>query len=148
VVSPDGVLQRYPTVRGVLFDRPEVIEQAPATFDKAELTGRVDLVGGDFFESVPHGDALLIKSCLHNFPDDQATAILRELRRAISDEGVLLVAETVVPAATHRTTPSSTTWRCSCSLAAPTATSASMPIWWGPAGSPCGAGHRAVTDSL
>ena len=58
-----AVLQRYPTVRGVLFDRPEVIEQARATFDKAELTGRVDLVGGDFFESVPHGDALLICSC-------------------------------------------------------------------------------------
>ena len=76
---------------------PRSIEQAGPVFDKAGLSDRVDLAGEDFFRSVPPGDALLIKSCLHNFADDQATAILRVLRQAMSDDGTLLVAETVVP---------------------------------------------------
>jgi hypothetical protein len=62
------------------------------------LADRVDLVAGDFFESVPSGDALVVKSCLHNFADDQATAMLRVIRRAMSDRATLLVAETMIPA--------------------------------------------------
>jgi len=92
-----AILQRYPTVRGVLFDRPEIVGRARPTFEAAGLTDRIDLVGGDFFESVPPGDAFLIKSCLHNFADDRATAILRVLRQAMSNEDTLLVAETIIP---------------------------------------------------
>jgi hypothetical protein len=92
-----AILRRYPMVHGVLFDRPDVIDKAGDTFTSG-LADRVDLVGGDFFESVPPGDALLIKSCLHNFGDDQATAILRVMRRAMSSQATLLVAETVIPA--------------------------------------------------
>lgn len=44
-------------VHGVLFDRPGVIGTARDTFGPG-LAGRVDLVAGDFFESVPPGDAL------------------------------------------------------------------------------------------
>jgi SAM-dependent methyltransferase len=86
-----AILQRHPSVRCVLFDRPDVV---------AAFTGddRVERVAGDFFESVPRGDALVVKSCLHNFADEQAVALLRVLRRAVPDDGVLLVAETVVPA--------------------------------------------------
>ena len=47
---------------------------------------------------VPSGDALVVKSCLHNFADDQATAMLRVIRRAMSDRDTLLVAETMIPA--------------------------------------------------
>jgi SAM-dependent methyltransferase len=95
-----AILQRHPAVHGILFDRPDVVEKASETFERTGLTDRVDLVSGDFFESVPSGDALLIKSCLHNFPDDRATQILRVLRRAMSDQATLLVAETVIPAGT------------------------------------------------
>lgn len=86
-----AILRAHPTVHGVLFDRPEVVEQAA-------LAGNVELVGGDFFESVPSGDAYVVKSCLHNFPDDQAIAILRVIRHAMPDHGTLLVAETIIPA--------------------------------------------------
>jgi hypothetical protein len=93
-----AILQRHPGVRGILFDQPDVVEKASETFERTGLTNRVELVGGDFFESVPSGDALLIKSCLHSFPDDKATQILRVMRRAMSDQATLLVAETVIPA--------------------------------------------------
>lgn len=93
-----AVLRRHPDVRGVLFDRPDVVAGAAGTFAEAGLSDRVDLVGGDFFASVPGGDAMLVKSCLHNFDDEQAVAILRVLRRGMADTATLLVAETVVPA--------------------------------------------------
>jgi hypothetical protein len=93
-----AILQRHPGVRGILFDQPDVVEKASETFERTGLTDRVELVSGDFFESVPSGDALLIKSCLHNFPDEKATQILRVMRRAMSDQATLLVAETVIPA--------------------------------------------------
>jgi SAM-dependent methyltransferase len=92
------ILSDHPAVRGILFEQPDVLEPARETFAGAGLTDRVEFVGGDFFRSVPAGDALLIKSCLHNFGDEQVTRILRVLRRAMRPDGTLLVAETVVPA--------------------------------------------------
>ncbi|MGN9908520.1 methyltransferase [Phytohabitans sp. LJ34] len=91
-----AILGRHPGVRGVLFELPEVVERARTTL--AELAGRVDLVAGDFFAGVPAADAYLVKSCLHNFADDQAVALLRVIRRAMPAGARLLVAETVVPA--------------------------------------------------
>jgi hypothetical protein len=91
------ILKANPSVRGVLFDQPDVIEQArtAATFDG--LTDRVEFVAGDFFQSVPGGDALIVKSCLHNFGDEQVIQILQAIRRAMPSHATLLVAETVVP---------------------------------------------------
>jgi hypothetical protein len=97
-----AILSANPGVRGVLFDQPHVIEHArtAATFDG--LTDRVEFVAGDFFQSVPAGDALLIKSCLHNFGDEQVIEILRAMRRAMEPHATLLVAETIVPAGNGR----------------------------------------------
>lgn len=83
-----AILDRHPGVHGVLFDRPDVVAAADGPFER---------VGGDFFASVPPGDAMVIKSCLHNFGDDQAIALLQVLRRALPPDGTLLVAETIVP---------------------------------------------------
>jgi SAM-dependent methyltransferase len=91
-----SVLRRHPGVRGVLFDLPDVVDAARATFEP-DLRLRVELVAGDFFREVPPGDAFLLKSCLHNFADDRAVDLLRAIRRAAPDGGRLLVAETVVP---------------------------------------------------
>jgi len=50
------VLQKYPDMRGILFDLPGVAERARAKLEAAGLTDRCRVVGGSFFESVP-GDA-------------------------------------------------------------------------------------------
>jgi len=91
-----AILGRHPGVRGVLFELPDLVERARG--ELAELDGRVELVAGDFFAGVPTGDAYLVKSCLHNFADDQAVALLRVIREAMPAGAGLLVAETVVPA--------------------------------------------------
>jgi SAM-dependent methyltransferase len=93
-----GILATYPSVQGVLFERPSALAAAAATFERDGVTDRVAFVAGDFFASVPGGaDAYLIKSCLHNFDDERAGAVLRAIRRAIPDRAPLLVAETVIP---------------------------------------------------
>ncbi|WP_432947304.1 methyltransferase [Kribbella sp. CA-253562] len=89
------LLTAYPTIRGVLLELDAVLPAARAAFEAAGLIDRVQLVAGDFFTAVPAGDAYLIKSCLHNFTDDQATRILRAIR---AGGGPVLVAETMIPA--------------------------------------------------
>jgi hypothetical protein len=53
-------------------------------------------VPGSFFESVPAGgDAYLLKSIIHDWDDEQSTAILRACRQAV-DGGTLLVVERLI----------------------------------------------------
>jgi hypothetical protein len=86
-------------MRGVLFDRPPVIERTRASLQRAAgLAGRWDAQAGDFFESVPAGpDAYLLRHVIHDWDDDRAVAILRNCRRAAGDRGKLLVVEGIVP---------------------------------------------------
>jgi hypothetical protein len=88
------VLTAYPDLRGVLLELDSVLPAAEEALEGAGLRDRVDLVAGDFFTAVPPGDAYLIKSCLHNFTDDQAIQILRATRTA---NAPVLVAETMIP---------------------------------------------------
>jgi len=70
-----GLLRSAPNARGILFDRAEVI--ADATGDD-----RVELVAGDFFESVPQGaDVYALKSILHDWPDEKCVEILKVIHR-------------------------------------------------------------------
>jgi hypothetical protein len=92
-----AVLRAHPTLRGVLFDLPEVIQGAPDYLAAAGLAERCELVGGNFFEAVPSGgDVYLLTSILHNWDDERAVAILKACRRAMDGRGRLLVAEYVV----------------------------------------------------
>ncbi|RZU16072.1 hydroxyneurosporene-O-methyltransferase [Kribbella rubisoli] len=88
------VLRTAPGIRGVLLELPEVLPEASALLAKEGLADRVELVAGDFFAEVPPGDAYLIKSCLHNFADEQVIEILRVLARA---GGPVLIVETMIP---------------------------------------------------
>ncbi|WP_433166941.1 methyltransferase [Kribbella sp. CA-247076] len=89
------LLRAYPRLRGVLLELESVLPEATTTFRDAGVADRVDLVAGDFFTDVPPGDAHLIKSCLHNFTDEQTIEILRVLRRTGAP---VLIVETMIPA--------------------------------------------------
>jgi hypothetical protein len=94
-----ALLTAYPQLRGVLFERPEVIAGALPELVGGTLSGRSELVGGDFFQALPAGgDCYLLKSVVHNWDDERCIAILRICRTAIAPEGRLLVLERVVPA--------------------------------------------------
>jgi hypothetical protein len=91
------ILGIAPHLKGVLFDRPSVIEEAPRHIPP-ELRDRVTLVGGDMFQSIPEGaDAYILRFILHNWGDEQGVAILKSLRRSMGREAKLLVVESIVP---------------------------------------------------
>jgi hypothetical protein len=92
------ILAAHPHIRGVLFDLPHVITDAPRTLARHGVDDRVDCVGGDFFESVPAGaDAYLVSVVLHNWPDQQAQRILANIAAAGGSGARLLMIEFVVP---------------------------------------------------
>jgi ubiquinone/menaquinone biosynthesis C-methylase UbiE len=93
-----SVLASYPTVSGILFDLPAVIERARPVIEREGFASRCSLVSGSFFETLPAGaDAYMLKQVLHDWQDDKATLILASCRRAAGDTGVVLVIEMVVP---------------------------------------------------
>jgi hypothetical protein len=94
-----GLLGANPHLRGVVFDRPDVVERAGPRLAEAGLSARCDAVGGDFFASVPPGgDAYLLKHVIHDWNDERATAILARCREAMAPSAKLLLIEGVYPA--------------------------------------------------
>ncbi|HET9000058.1 MAG TPA: methyltransferase [bacterium] len=92
-----AILANHPPLRGVLFDQPHVVAGSEPVLRAAGVADRCQVVGGDFFESVPHGgDAYVLKFILHDWEDEQATVILRNCRRAIAPNGKLLVIESEI----------------------------------------------------
>jgi hypothetical protein len=87
------ILERYPRLRGILFDRPHVVEGARQILNAAGVVDRCELVGGSFFDAVPAGgDAYLLRHIIHNWEDDQAVAILTNCRRAMATGARVLLA--------------------------------------------------------
>jgi len=79
-----AVLGEYPGTRGVLFDRPDVVELARPGVAAAPLADRVELVGGSFFDAVPAADLYLLKQILHDWDDAECREILRCIRAAMN----------------------------------------------------------------
>ena len=94
-----AILTAHPGLRGVLYDLPAGVESADRTLAAAGVADRCEVMGGDFFVSVPDGaDAYLLKSVLHDWNDDRAAEVLRNCRRAMPATGRILVVEPVLPA--------------------------------------------------
>ncbi len=88
-----GILSRNPHVRGVLYDLAAVVEGAPP----APVGNRLEVVAGDFFDGVPEGaDAYLLKGVIHDWADESAVRILKNCRRAMRQDGCLLIVDTVL----------------------------------------------------
>jgi hypothetical protein len=93
-----AALRRYPTMRGLLFDRPHVVERARPRLEAAGVAGRCAVEGGDFFKAVPGGaDAYLLGHIIHDWDDARAGLILDNLRRAMPAGANLLLVEYVLP---------------------------------------------------
>lgn len=91
-------LHRTPALRGTLFDLPEVVTAAAAHLDTPGMAGRVALVGGDFFASIPAGgDLYYLMNVLHNWGDGDCVRILRRLREALAPGARAWIVEMVLP---------------------------------------------------
>lgn len=92
------ILRRYPRMAAVVYDQPSVVRDAAPVLAEAGVADRVELVAGDFFESVPPaGDAYLLSMILHDWDDTQSSRILANIRDAMDPAGRVLVIDAVVP---------------------------------------------------
>jgi O-methyltransferase domain/Dimerisation domain len=91
------LLRRHGSLRGIVFDLPEVARDAERRIAEAGLTDRCRVVEGSFFDGVPAGgDAYLLKSILHDWDDASAEAILRRVRAAAPAHARVLISDAVV----------------------------------------------------
>ena len=94
-----AVLSQHPAPRGVLYDRPHVVSDAPALLKARGVEARVAIEQGDFFERVPAGgDAYLLSHIIHDWNEEQCLTILGHCRKVMPPDGRLLIVETVLPA--------------------------------------------------
>ncbi len=94
-----GILAATPHVRGILFDLPEVVAGAPALLREHRVEDRVRIAEGSFFDDVPEGgNAYVLKNVIHDWPDDDAARILRNVRAAAGVGKHVLLVELVIPA--------------------------------------------------
>jgi hypothetical protein len=92
------VLASHPGSRGILYDLPHVVRDAPALINARGLADRVKIEAGSFFDSVPAGgDAYLLSHIIHDWSEDQCLTILGNCRRVMKPDSRLLIIEMVLP---------------------------------------------------
>ncbi len=93
------VLSRYPRMNGILFDMPNVIDEATCHICELKMDNRCRTIKGNFFEAIPAGaDAYYLQHIIHDWADEPALKILANCRRALEGRrnGRLIIADAVV----------------------------------------------------
>jgi O-methyltransferase domain len=87
------ILEQYPSLHAILFERLQVIEAA-----RARGVGRsIQMIAGDFRQEIPPGgDAYIFKAVFHNCDDDFCVSILSLCKQVMPAHAVILVCEQVI----------------------------------------------------
>jgi O-methyltransferase domain len=93
-----AILQASPGTRGILLDLERVVPAAREYLGASGVADRCEFVAGDFFTTMPAGaDAYFVAHVIHNWDDERAVALLRQIRAAIPGHGRLLILEQPLP---------------------------------------------------
>lgn len=92
------LLEAHPDLRGILFDQPEVVSHAIPLLERAAVTERCRVVGGNFLESVPSGaNIYTLCNLLTDWGDNQAAGIFASCREAMDVGSRVLIIDRVLP---------------------------------------------------
>lgn len=92
------ILAAHPGLRGVLLERPHVIEAARQLLDAGGYGDRCTYQAGDFSDVPPGGDIYILSRVLHDWDDERCREILRHISHAMPAHADLLIVERVLPA--------------------------------------------------
>lgn len=91
------VLSKNSDLQGILFDLPHVVEGATEMFQMFGVEDRVQIVGGDFFKTVPEGGDIYIgRNIIHDWNDEQCISILNNICSVMGKKSKLLIIDTVI----------------------------------------------------
>jgi acetylserotonin N-methyltransferase len=86
--------ERYPRMRSVVFDLPQVAGFAREQVSLSPACERIEVVEGDFFEAeLPAGDLYAVGQVLHDWGDEKIGRLLRRVFDRLPAGGALLVVE-------------------------------------------------------
>ncbi|XP_076937221.1 trans-resveratrol di-O-methyltransferase-like [Bidens hawaiensis] len=88
----EAIAKAFPNIRCISFDLPHVVNGLVGS-------NNLSYVGGDMFEAIPNGDAVLLKRILHDWSDAECMKILKRCREAIPSKengGKLIIIDMVV----------------------------------------------------
>jgi acetylserotonin N-methyltransferase len=86
--------ERYPTMRGIVFDLPVAMPLAKVIVDQSAVASRIELVGGDFFsDRLPPADLYAVGRILHDWSEDKIRLLLKRIFEALPSQGGILIAE-------------------------------------------------------
>jgi len=99
-----AVLQATPGARGILVERPRVLERARPFLARQGVADRCVLHPGDLFAPPPPADLYLLASVLHDWDDAHAARILAALGHSATTDTRLRIFEMLLPtdATPHR----------------------------------------------
>lgn len=92
-----AILKKHPHLQGAVAEMENVIPQTASALRHDGLADRGEAVACNFFEEVPAGgDAYFMKNIVHDWADEPALRLLRNVRAVMPQHGRLILAECVL----------------------------------------------------
>ncbi len=86
--------QRYPNLRGVVFDLAETVPLAQQMVAASSVADRICLQEGDFFnDPLPEGDIFALGRILHDWTEEKCVQLLMRIHDRLPPDGAVLLAE-------------------------------------------------------
>lgn len=99
----EALLREFPNLQGVVQDRPEVVAQAKAKFERtmpdAVASGRVQFDAGDFFKEITRAGpktVYMVRMIIHDWPDDLAIKIMENVKAKMQKDSKLIILDTLL----------------------------------------------------
>jgi hypothetical protein len=95
-----AILQKYPSMKGILFDLDHVVQGASTHLAAMGVSNRCEIEAGDFFKNVPAGgDTYIMKNIIHDWDDQRSIAILKNIAARLKGipGGKLILLEFALP---------------------------------------------------
>jgi acetylserotonin N-methyltransferase len=90
---------RYPAMTGVVFDLPGVLPLARELIEDSDVSGRIELVAGDFFsDPLPEADLFALGRIVHDWTEEKIRRLLRTVYDRLPAGGGVLIAEKLLDA--------------------------------------------------
>ncbi|MDF2940515.1 MAG: hypothetical protein K0R66_1157 [Gammaproteobacteria bacterium] len=91
-----AILAKHPDIHGTLFDLKGIIDEAKDNSIKKDTPYM--FVKGDFLQAIQvKANLYILKHILHDWNDDKAVIILKNIRKTIPENGRLLIIDTLIP---------------------------------------------------
>lgn len=90
-----ALLVKYPGLHATIFDRPAAVKVALAEAKRADLSGQVDVIGGDLFTDGYGGpyDVIFYSNVVHIYSPQENRRILKKIKAALKPGGRLIIVE-------------------------------------------------------